>query len=398
MKLDKDFFIEVAHVQKFKHGQKVCGDTFMSMKVKHDKRIIAVLSDGLGSGVRANVISTMTATMAITYSANKYDNIKAAETIMNTLPIDSVRKISYATFTIVDIDYEGKCDIIDYDNPPFILIRDGKKFATPNKQYLGNITSLSRKYTLNIASFKLQLGDKLIIFSDGVNQSGMGSNALPFGWGVDKVQEFCEYLATKYPNMAARSFAQEIVEYANANSDYEPQDDITCCVINIRKPRMLAVLTGPPVDKAKDSLMGDIVRNYEGRTAICGGTTAKILSRELQRDVEVDISTLDPIVPCSSTMEGVDLVTEGMLTMGEALKHLESKEFIGNFKTENGATKLVRLFLDSDIIEFYVGTKINDAHQDPNMPVELGIRRNTIRSIAKVLEERYLKDTKINFL
>lgn len=398
MQLDKNFFIEVAHVQKFKHGQRVCGDTFMSMKVPHDKRIIAVLSDGLGSGVRANVISTMTATMALTYSSNKYDNIKAAETIMNTLPIDSVRKISYATFTIVDIDYAGRCDIIDYDNPPFILIRNGKRFEVPVNPYYGKINNLSRKYTLNMSGFDLQLGDKLIIFSDGVNQSGMGTNALPFGWGIDKVQEFCEYLASKYPNLAARSFAQEIAEYANANSNYEPQDDITCCVINIREPRMLAVLTGPPIDKSRDSYLAEVVTNYAGKTAICGGTTAKILSRELKRDVEVDISSLDTIVPCSSTMPGIDLVTEGMITMGEALKYLKSKEFIEDVKTENGATKLVKLFLNSDIIEFFVGTKINDAHQDPNMPIELGIRRNTIRRIAKVLETKYLKDTKITFI
>ncbi len=398
MHLDKNFFIEVASVQKYKHGQRVCGDTFKSMKVDHDKRILAVLSDGLGSGVRANVISTMTATMAITYSSNKYDNIKAAETIMNTLPIDSVRKISYATFTIVDIDYAGRCDIIDYDNPPFILIRNGKRYEVPIKKYNGNISNLARKYTLNMSRFNLQLGDKLIIFSDGVNQSGMGSNAFPFGWGIVKVQEFCEYLSSKYPNLSARSFAQEIVEHANANSNYKPQDDITCCVINIREPRRLVVMTGPPINKARDSYLAEIINNFSGKKAICGGTTAKILSRELQEDVEVDITSLDPIVPCSSKMQGVDLVTEGMITMGEALRYLKSKEFIEDVKTENGATKLVKLFLNSDIIEFYVGTKINDAHQDPNMPIELGIRRNTIRRIANALEKRYLKDTKITFV
>ena len=398
MQLDKNFFIEVAPVQKYKHGQRVCGDSFKSVKVDHDKRLISVLSDGLGSGVRANVISTMTATMALTYSINKYDNIKAAETIMNTLPIDSIRKISYATFTIVDIDYAGRCKIIDYDNPPFILIRNGKRLSVPVSQYDGKITKLARKYTLNMASFSLQLGDKLIIFSDGVNQSGMGTTAFPFGWGIEQVQGFCEYLAVRYPNMSARSFAQEIVEHANANSNYAPQDDITCCVINIREPRRLLVMTGPPVDKTRDSYLAEIINNFSGKKAICGGTTAKILSRELDNDVEVDISTLDPIVPCCSKMEGIDLVTEGMITMGEALRYLKSKEFIENVKIENGATKLVKLFLNSDIIEFYVGTKINDAHQDPNMPIELGIRRNTIRRIANALEKFYLKDTKITFV
>ncbi|MBI9031790.1 SpoIIE family protein phosphatase [bacterium] len=398
MQIDNNFFIEVDYIQKFKFGQKVCGDTFLSSKVKDDKRIIATLSDGLGSGVRANVISSMTAKMALTYSCNKYNIIKAAETIMKTLPVDSIRKISYATFTIVDIDYQGKCSIVDYDNPPFILLRGNKSMHPYIKSHEGKIENLKRKYTINMANFQLELGDKLIFFSDGVNQSGMGSNAYPLGWGNENVREYCQFLVDKYPNLSARSFAQEIVEHATANSNYKPQDDITCCVINIRKPRKLVILTGPPINQTKDKYLAEIVSSYEGNKAICGGTTAKILARELNRNVEVDISSLDPIVPCSSYMEGVNLVTEGMITMGETLKYLKSKEFIENINIDNGATKLVKLLLSSDIIDFYVGTKINDAHQDPNMPIELGIRRNTIRRIAKVLEDRYLKDVKINFV
>lgn len=398
MQLDNNFFIEVDYLQKSKFGQKVCGDTFLSTKVKDDKRIIAVLSDGLGSGVRANVISSMTSKMALTYSCNKYDIIKAAETIMNTLPVDSIRKISYATFTIVDIDYQGKCSIVDYDNPPFILLRGSKLMSPYIKTYQGKIENINRKYAINMSNFQLELGDKLIFFSDGVNQSGMGSNAYPLGWGMDNVREFCQFLVSKYPHLSARSFAQEIVEHASANSLYKPQDDITCCVINIRKPRKLVVLTGPPIDPAKDEYLAQIVSSYEGRKAVCGGTTAKILGRELQKNIEVDISTLDPIVPCSSFMPGIDLVTEGMITMGETLNYLHGKEFIENIKVDNGATKLVKLLMASDIIEFYVGTKINDAHQDPNMPIELGIRRNTIRRIGKVLEDKYLKDVKINFV
>jgi ribosomal protein S17E len=226
----------------------------------------------------------------------------------------------------------------------------------------------------------------------------MGSNAYPLGWGIENVKDFAQFLVKKYPNLSARSFAQEIVEHASANSNYKAQDDITCCVINIRKPRKLVVLTGPPINPDKDEYLAEILNSYQGKKAICGGTTAKILARQLNRDVEVDISTLDPIVPCSSFMSGIDLVTEGMITMGESLKYLKSKEFIENIKIDNGATKLVKLFLSSDIIDFYVGTKINDAHQDPNMPIELGIRRNTIRRIGKVLEDRYLKDVKINFV
>lgn len=393
-----NFFIELDYVQKFKHGQKVCGDTFLTKKVSHDKRIVAVLSDGLGSGVRANVISSMTAAMAMTYSTDKYDLVNAAETIMKTLPVDSIRKISYATFTIVDIEYDGKCDIADYDNPPFILLRGGKNHIVKPKEIKGKIEKINRDYTLNNYSFQLEIGDRLIFFSDGVNQSGMGSNKYPLGWGLKKLTEFTEFLCGRYPNISSRSLATEIVSHASANSNYKPQDDITCCVINCRKPRKLLVLTGPPIDQKKDKYLAELIQNYEGRKTICGGTTTKIISRELNLDVEVDISTIDPVVPCCSFMNGIDLVTEGMITMGEALKILEGKDPIENIKANNGATQLVKLFLNSDLIEFVVGTKINEAHQDPNMPIELGIRRNAIRQIAKVLDEKYLKSTKIKFV
>ena len=67
-------------------------------------------------------------------------------------------------------------------------------------------------------------------------------------------------------------------------------------------------------------------------------------------------------------------------------------------KRPNAATRLVELLLNSDIIHFLVGTRINEAHQDPNVPVELDLRRNIIRKIASLLETRYLKESRLQFM
>ena len=90
------------------------------------------------------------------------------------------------------------------------------------------------------------------------------------------------------------------------------------------------------------------------------------------------------------------MVTEGIITLGGVAELLES-----GAKTEtlnqNAVTKMVDLFLDSDRIKFVVGTKINEAHQDPNMPVELEIRRNIVKKIASLLQDKYLKEVHIQY-
>src|SRR6516162_9871948 len=116
-------FIEIDYSQRAKHGQLISGDVFLSEKVKEDGRIVSVLSDGLGSGVKASVLATMTATMALKFAATEMDIRRSAETIMDTLPICSVRKISYSTFTVVDMAGSGQTRIIEHGNPPFLLIR-----------------------------------------------------------------------------------------------------------------------------------------------------------------------------------------------------------------------------------------------------------------------------------
>ena len=394
--MNNNYFIEIDHFQKYKQDQLVGGDTFLSQKIKDENRVISVLSDGLGSGVKANVLSTLTATMALKYVSNNFDIKKTARVIMRTLPVCKTRRIAYSTFTIVDIDRDGNTHIVEYDNPPFILIRDNKiKSISRSTVQLKN--GKLKESHLHFSKFKAEKGDRLILFSDGVTQSGIGTKSFPLGWGLKSVQTFIESRLQQNSSISAREIAKDIVQKAYALDKYHALDDITCGVVNFRRPRKLLVMTGPPIDRTKDVEMAEVITGFQGKKIICGGTTAKIISRELDRKITVNIKDFDLQVPPTSTIDGINLVTEGTITMGKVAEILEKGINPESLKS-NGATAMVNHLLNSDIIHFIVGTKINDAHQDPNVPVELEIRRNIIKKIVHLLEEKYLKETKLQFI
>lgn len=394
--MEGNSFIEVDHSRKFKESRFVGGDIFLSRKIKDENRMVAVLSDGLGSGIKASVLSTLTATMALNYASNNFDLYKTARVIMKTLPVCSERKISYSTFTIIDIDKNGNTNIAEYGNPAFILLRNGKIHEIPGDKVSFSHDNIKND-NLYFYKFRVQMGDSIIVFSDGVTQAGTGTPSYPLGWGDKPVGEFVTHIVESNKGISARELSRKIVNKACSIDNYRAGDDITCGIINIRKPRKLLVMTGPPINRDRDKEMAAILDSFKGKKIICGGTTTNIISRELKRDVTVNLKDFNPNIPATSSMEGTDLITEGSLTMGEVVKILENDINPETLST-SGATKMIQLLLDSDIIHFVVGTKINDAHQAPNVPVELEIRRNIIKKIVDLLEEKHLKETSLQFI
>ena len=393
-------FIEVGHYQLCKYNMHVEGDVFLSQKNPSDGRVITALSDGLGSGIKAGVLATLTATMATRFIAMDIPIKRATEIIMNTLPVCKERGISYATFTLVDIEPSAAVRIMEYDNPPYILVRQNT-VVEPIKEMTELVrknkkTAPRRESILQYSRYDARPGDRLIFFSDGVTQSGMGSMVFPFGWGFENVQTFVLQCIEENPNISARELARKVVQQASSFDGFSPKDDITCGVIYFRNPRDMLVVTGPPVLKENDKVVAQLFDSFEGRKIVCGGTTANILSRELNRKINVILKDIDPVVPPISEMEGADMVTEGIITMGKVSEILENGGNTDKMK-RNAATRMVEMFLDSDRIHFAVGTKINEAHQDPNMPVELEIRRNIVKKIASLLQDKYLKEVHIQY-
>ncbi len=390
----EEVFIEVDFCQAAKRGQPVSGDVFVSRKVKQEGRIVSVLSDGLGSGVKANVLATLTSSMALDFVVHHTDIEQTARTIMDTLPLCSERRIAYSTFTIVDIESTREVRIIEHENPPCLILRDGHELCCPKRRTVLPVGAgnLQRERALESTAFTAAIDDRIVFFSDGVNQSGMGRDTMPLGWGREAVLEFALSLVRSQPRISARDLARRIVNLATLNDAGQPQDDITCAVVYFRRPRRLLVATGPPFDTHHDRLLAETVATFPGHVILCGGTTAQIVSRELNRPVSVDLDELDDEIPPISRMQGVDLVTEGTITLARVADMLET-DASPTPGRRHGAAQLVDYLLNSDVIEFLIGTRINEAHQDPTVPVELDLRRNLMRRIARTLEDRHLKET-----
>jgi len=390
------FYIEAELFQERKAMQNVCGDACESRKLKEEDRLITVLSDGLGSGVKANILATMTTSMALQFTAKNDPLERTADFIMKTLPVDSKRQISYSTFSILDINCFGDAHLVEYDNPPVLIYRDGE-FISPEQftKTVKRADSIAAK--VNYSNLKLQLEDRIIMVSDGVTQSGMGNIHTPFGWGTEGLKDFIKNSITKKPDISAKQLALKIMKRAKANDAEQFKDDATCQVIYCREPRKLILASGPPYYKNCDAILAERIDHFQGKRIICGGTTSKIISRELNREIHIELENYKPDLPPIAQMKGIDLMTEGILTLGKVSSILENTGS-NIIRGDGPAEQMVRLFLDSDSILILAGTQINNAHQDPNLPVELEIRRNVIKKIAAILEDKFLKTIEIEFL
>ncbi|VGO20770.1 SpoIIE family protein phosphatase [Pontiella sulfatireligans] len=391
----KKLFTELEFHQMRKATENTPGDAFMMQKNTQSGRLIAVLSDGLGSGVKANILANMTARMAIRFAESNTDFLHYAKIIMNALPVCRVRKIAYATFTVVDYHNDGTIQIVEQGSPPFILLRNGIPHEIPCTEYGNNTPHDYRK--LCVYRFTAQPEDRILFFSDGVTEAGMGSHRYPLGWRRQGCAEFIKDRVGKDVALSARKAAEEIVHEALLKEpDRLAHDDISCAVLYFRTPRRTLLASGPPFSETRDSEYAEIIRSFAGTKIISGGTSADIVARELKRPIHTELfrfrkSALPPI----STMDGIDLVTEGILTLTETLNLLDEKK---RYSTENAASLLAERLRNSDEIHILVGTKINQAHQDPSLPIELEIRRSLMRRIATTLEERYFKEVKLEFI
>jgi hypothetical protein len=392
----RDFYIEVNSQQRNHDGERICGDVFLYRYIKEEDRVIAVLSDGMGHGVKANILATLTATMALNFTREHKEVDRIAEIIMNTLPVCSERKISYSTFTIVDIESSGKTNILEYDNPTTIILR-GTGIFDPSWKTVTLDKGKNSGKVLKTCTFTPSKEDRIIFCSDGVAQTGMGREAYPFGWGRDEIANYASVLVKSEASMSAITLSGKIVTMAHKNDAYKAKDDISCATIYFREPRKLLICTGPPYEKEKDRDLAMKVRDYNGKVILSGGTTADIVARELNKVIIDELIFEDPELPPESFIEGIDLVTEGILTLQKVNEIL--KRYNNSVKLGKGpADKIVRLIMESDEIHFIIGTRINIAHQDPNLPVDLEIRRTVVKRIARLLEEKWLKKVSFEYI
>ena len=384
-------FIDIACSQKKKYNQNAYGDYFASNRFPNMNRVVAVLSDGLGSGIKANILACMTSTMLLKFMENHSDIEKSCEIIMNSLPVCKVRGISYSTFSAIDCFENGKAKIVEEGNPDFIWIRNGEVLQ-PEYQSIQSKDFKNRK--MKVYNIKLEKYDRIIFCSDGATQVAMGSKRYPLGLERSGLIKIILNKLEQEPEISSKNLSEYLVKQIELIApNKELKDDTSILSIYFRDPRESLIFTGPPFHGEKDNYYAKTFMEFKGKKAISGGTTANIISRELNIPVIAKLSMNSGKLPGLSEMAGVDLVTEGILTLTKTLEYLES----GNVE-ENAAKTLMDFLLDSDVINFLVGAQMNKAHYDPNLPIEIEIRKNIIKKIAKVLEEKYLKKVNVQFV
>ncbi|MFN4223591.1 MAG: PP2C family protein-serine/threonine phosphatase [Fervidobacterium nodosum] len=366
---------EIHYAQKNKAGEEVCGDT---IKIKRDeKKTVVSVSDGLGSGIKASILSTLTASMATTMVFKNVHISEVFKSIISTLPTCKVRGISYATLATCHVDHEtGECDIYEYDFP-VVLVYRGNEMVEFTKKH---IEIENRK--VYCSQFSVQPGDFIFLMTDGITQAGMGTKRFPFGFGLENVKfELTNLIKHK---VDPQSIALHLVRLAEALDTGTKGDDATVCVIKIRERRNLTIMIGPPERKELDEIVVKRLIESEGKKVICGGTTSQIVEKVLGRKVEIDFSSISEISPPIGYMEGIDLVTEGIITLSQVFRYYESQET----QLGVGAQKLIDMFEESDVITFLVGRAINPAHQNPLFSHDISLKFRLIHDLAQILEKK----------
>ena len=384
-------FIDIDCSQKKKYNQNAYGDFFKSERFTDMNRLVAVLSDGLGSGIKADILACMTSTMLLKFLKENADIEKSCEIIMNSLPVCKVRGISYSTFSAIDCYDDGKTIIVEEGNPDFIWIRDGEVLK-PECTIIESKNFKNRK--MRVYDIKLELNDRIIFCSDGATQVAMGTKTYPLGLERDGLINIILSKLKMDKNISSSELSNYLIKQIELIApDKKLLDDTSIVSIYCREPRESLVFTGPPYHIEKDNYYANTFKNFKGKKAIAGGTTANIISRELNIPVKTDLSLNVGNLPGIYCMDGVDLVTEGILTLTKTMEYLEDNNY-----QNDAAGKLMRFMLDSDCISFLVGAQLNQAHYDPNLPIEIEIRKNIVRKIAKILEDKYLKKVKVQFI
>ena len=278
-------------------------------------------------------------------------------------------------------------------NPNFIYISEGRVIEP---DYKGIDSDTFKNRHMHVYKIKLKLGDRLIFCSDGVTQAGLGNPELKLGLRRSGLIRFLLEKIKDKPDISSSELAKFAVRVAvNTEVDRKPKDDTSCCVIYYREPRRALIFTRPPYHQEKDNEYANEFYNSKAKKAICGGTTANLISRELNIPVRCDIARSVGKLPAVSQMEGIDLVTEGILTLTRTVEYLENGF---HDKEKNAAYELMQFLLSSDCIEFMVGAKLNQAHYDPNLPIEIEIRKNIVKKMAKILEDKYIKRVTLRYI
>lgn len=381
--------IDYGTLSLHKYQEQLCGD-FVEINSHQSNSVVMVLSDGLGSGVKANILATLSSKMIATMIAQGLSLKDAVESVAETLPICKVRGIAYSTFTVIHIVNQKRIEIMNFDNPLPIFIRNGKEYPLKYK------TTKIDNREIQVTKIDMQENDVLFALSDGCVHAGVGAE-LNYGWLREHIVSFIESMYLS--DYSAKAFASLIVNECNMLYQQKPGDDTTVLAIKIKKRHVVNLFVGPPEHKEKDRTALDLFFSKRGIKIVCGGTTSQLVSKYLNEPLQVNVDYANPSIPPSASIKGIDLVTEGIITLTRvseyADEYLKDSQAFKTWTTQkDSVSKLCQhLFEDATNINFFVGKAINPAHQNPNLPIDFSLKMHVIDTLSQKLKDmgKYIK-------
>ncbi len=378
-----DLCVDIGYKSINHYGEQLCGD-HVDIVDENENSTVIVLADGLGSGVKASILSTLTSKIISTMMAAGLPIEECVSTIAATLPVCSVRGVAYSTFTIIHLLNNQTAEIIQYDNPQVIVIRNNENYDYPKTEM--NIDG--KKIYKSV--IQLQENDIFVAMSDGCPHAGIGL-AYNFGWKREDIIEYLEIISLA--SYTAKTLSTMLVDECNKLYGNKPGDDATACILKVRKREPMNMLFGPPSNRDDCDRMMSLFFSKEGKHIICGGTTSSIASKYLGKPLKASLSFEQSDVPPIAEIEGVDLVTEGVITVNKVLEY--AKDYLGENKhydhwsfKRDGASLISRLlFEEATDINFYVGRAINPAHQNPDLPINFNIKMNLVEELSTCLKK-----------
>lgn len=377
--------IDVAWKSLNKHQEELCGDKVEVLKT--DDSDIVILADGMGSGVKANILATLTSKILGTMLHEGAALESCVETVARTLPICKVRKVAYATFSILQIFHSGEAYLVEFDNPSCVFIRDGKLINYPYE------TREIEGKKIHEYRFTVKKNDCFVLMSDGVIYAGAGAILDLEGWTWDAMAEYT--LKCTKQTLSASRLAVMLSQACSELYEEKPGDDTTVAVARVIERRIVNIFTGPPAKKEDDERLMHDFMHTEGKKVVAGGTSANIAARVLGKEIVTKADTSSPDVPPMASIDGIDLVTEGVITLGKSLKLLKKyvrdefdAEFFDELDADNGASRLAKLLIEECTeLNLFVGTAVNAAHKETALNFDLSMRQNLIEQLMRTAEE-----------
>jgi serine/threonine protein phosphatase PrpC len=341
--------IDALMAQTSKHAGEVCGDVVLCERDEH--ATLLLICDGIGAGIRANIAATLCATRLRTLIQEGFSLRHAVSEVATTMEQSKQDAITYCAFTAARILNDGSMTALSYEIPSPLLVSSQHVEPLPSRSLtIGKALLLETRCLL-------QAGEAILLVSDGITQSGIGTR-FRHAWGQEGVARFLSqhHLIRDSLDKLPDSIIQEAIRLGDGG----PADDMSVLLAICRPSKTLTIFTGPPSDPALDPEIAKRFLDTTGWKVICGGTTARIVSDVLGKPITLDESVDSLIAPPSHKLEGVDLLTEGALTLNQVYNILDADPV--TFDEESGVTKLFHFIHAADRINIILGGSLNPAN------------------------------------